>query len=164
MMRYFIIPALFIFTLGVANAQDCQSVPRPKEMNENVTFYAYIYHTNRFNQELRLSRIFKVSYNFDPRSGVDHTKVALRMSQDFTFYLKDMRLDSVRTPNELVKTTQQKGTYICTNREAVDEHRIQMIEEYEKYEKVIIEEDAYNFEYKFNQFYKASTQVTVTKM
>ena len=164
MKRYILLVFLLILGLGTtAMAQDCQSVGRPKQMNEVVTFYAYSYHTNRYNQELRLSNVFKISYNFDPRSGVDHTKIALRMSQDFMFFLKDMRLDGTHTPNELATSTQQKGTFICVNKEAVDEHRIQMIEEYEQYEKAIIEETSYDFEYKFNQFYKATTKVSVTK-
>jgi len=162
-MRY-ILSIFFIISISTAWAQECISVSSPKKMGEVITFYAYAYHTNRFNQELRMSKVFKISYNFDPRSGVDHTKIALRLSQDFAFYIKDMRTDGTHTPNELVKSTQTKGAYICVNREAVVEHRIQMIEEYEQYEKIILEEDTYDFVYKFNQYYQATTQVEVIKM
>jgi hypothetical protein len=50
------------------------------------------------------------------------------------------------------------------NREAVAEHRIQKMEEFEKWDKQIFQEEAFNFEYKFNTYYKASTVVTASKM
>ncbi len=153
-----------VLGLSTAYAQECDGVPSPKEVGEVTTFYAYAYHTNRYNQELRVSPIFKISYNFDPKSRVDQTKIALRMSQDFMFFVKDMRSDGTHTTNELANSTQNKGTLICMNRAAVVEHRAQYIEEFLEMDKPVIEENGYNFVYKFNQFYKASTKVGVTRM
>lgn len=161
-----LILAFLLFHISMVSlAQDCISVETPTELGEDVTFYVYAYHTNQFRQELRVSPVFKVSFNYDPTSGVDYIKVALRISRDFMFFVRDMRgEEEPHTPYPIAQSTQNKGVYVCVNREAVVESRIQRMEEFIELDRPVIEEKSYQFKYKFNSYYKASTQVTVTKL
>jgi hypothetical protein len=172
-MKKIMLSLLCLFLAASAYAQknevveeNCSPVPAPKEFGQSITFYAYCYHTTQFKGELRVSNVFQITYNFDPRARVDHLKIALRMSQDFNFFVTGMLNErDARVPlGPIAGTTQNYASFICENADAVIAHRNKMIEEFEKFEKPIHEETTYSFEYTFNQFYKASTRVTANKL
>lgn len=164
----FLILILFLTNAFLGLAQDklpyCESVPQPQKNGETATFYIYAYQTNKFNEILRVSDVFQVAYNYDRASRVDNSKIALRIGREFDHFVRGMREDGTQTEHDLATSTQQMGIFMCLNRDAVAEHRLQKIEGFEKWEKRIIEETSYNFEYTFNAYYKGATQVTITKL
>lgn len=165
--QFFLITIICLFAHNLFAQKDvpqCESVPQPIKNGETVTFYIYAYQTNKFNEVLRLSPIFRVSYNFDHASRVSNSKIAQRIGREFDHFVRGIREDQTQTVHEVARSTQKMGVFLCLNRDAVAEHRIQQMEEFEKWDKRIIEEDEYNFEYKFNAYYKGATQVTVEKL
>ncbi len=163
---------LFILLLFCSFAQttfsqvaiDCEPVPRAKQMGESISFYIYSFQTNKFNEVLRISPVYKVTYNFDPKARVDHGAIAIRFGREFNYFVRGLSADDSQSPNGIANFTQNKGVFMCMNREAVAEHRLQKMEEFEKWDKQIYEEESFDFEYKFNTYYKASTVVTANKM
>ena len=142
----------------------CEPVVKASERGQSITFYIYAYQTNKFNEVLRVSPVFRVSYNFDPTSGVNHSKIAMRIGREFNHFVRGIREDGTQTSHEVALSTQKMGVFMCMNRDAVTEHRFQQMESFEKWDKRVIEEENYTFEYKFNAYYKATTQVTVDKL
>ncbi|MGB0524821.1 MAG: hypothetical protein ACPGJS_17745 [Flammeovirgaceae bacterium] len=142
----------------------CEKVPQPLTNGETATFYIYAYQTNKFNEVLRVSPVFRVSYNYDRASRVDNSKIALRIGREFDQFVRGIREDSTQTIHEVALQTQQMGIFMCLNQDAVSEHRLQKIESFEKWDKRIIEEDEYEFKYRFNAYYKGATQVTIDKL
>lgn len=157
-----------LFCTATAFAQSdvprCEPVEKAKQRGESITFYIYAYQTNKFNEVLRVSPVFRVSYNFDPASGVDHSKIAVRIGREFDHFVRGIREDGTQSSFELAASTQKMGVFMCMNRDAVSEHRFQQMEAFEKWDKKVIEEEGYQFAYKFNAHYKATTQVTVDKL
>ena len=147
-----------------ACSQPCISVDSPLEDGESITFFAFCYHTNRFKQELRVSPVFRVTYNFDKEVGITHREIAIRMSQDFEFYVRGLRMDGTHTSYPLATSTQSHHIMICLNPEAVVARRLEKIEEFEAWEKPIIEEDSYQFNYHFGPYYKGATKVMAVGM
>lgn len=145
-------------------AVDCEPVEKAKQMGESISFYIYSYQTNKFNEVLRVSSVYKITYNFDPKARVDHGAIAIRFGREFNYFVRGMSADDSKSPNGVANSTQNKGIFMCMNREAVAEHRLQKIEEFEKWDKDIFEEETFDFEYKFNPYYKASTVITASKM
>lgn len=169
-MRIAQILLLVLLTISVNEAFSqqklprCESVPQPNKNGETATFYIYAYQTNKFNEVLRVSEIFQVSYNYDQASRVNNSKIALRIGREFDHFVRGVREDNTQTSHEIALSTQKMGVFMCLNRDAVAEHRLQKIEGFEKWDKKVIEEENYNFEYTFNAYYKGATQVTVTKL
>jgi hypothetical protein len=155
---------LFAQTAFSQAAISCEPVVSAKQMGESISFYIYSFQTNKFNEVLRISSVYKVTYNFDPKARVDHGAIAIRFGREFNYFVRGLSADDSKSPNGVASSTQNKGIFMCMNREAVAEHRIQKMEEFEKWDKQIFQEEAFNFEYKFNTYYKASTVVTASKM
>jgi len=174
-IRFLCVIALFFVFLcrlgGEAlgqSAAPCEKIPIPKKMGESITFYVYTYHTNQFNEVLRVSNVYKVNYAFDPRvRGAHHGAISQRFGSEFENYVRGIRQDETASPHGLATSTQNAGVFICANREAVAEHRLGMIEEFEKWDKPVIEEQEFEFEFKFNiyQIEAGKTcEITVNKL
>ena len=165
-LLYITLSMLMLTHLSIAQSDTppCEGVPPAKQRGESITFYIYSYQTNKFNEILRVSAVFKVTFAFEPKARVNHSSIGLRFGRDFNYYVRGLRGDGTESPHGIANYTQNKGIFLCLNREAVAEHRLQMIEEHEKWDKKVIEEDEFEFEYTFNQYQKESGNVTTVSV
>ena len=161
----FSIVFLCFFGLGhqIYAQSGCEPVPQPKQMGETITFYVYAYQTNRFNEVLRVSSIFKISFAFNPKVRANKGLIAMRLGEEFEQYVRGIRMDETESPHGLAASTQNRGVFVCANRDAVAEHRLSRIEAHEKWDKQVIEEEEFEFEFRFNPYQiEAGNTTTIT--
>ena len=118
------------------------TVPSSLNTGEEVSFFVYAYHRTQYKTELRVSKIYQITYNFTQKPI--HHNITLDFGDTFYEYITGQTLDTSRPQKRL--SSQNMGVVRCMNMDYLVDHRKAEMDYFNKMERKIYEVD--DFDYK----------------
>ena len=121
--------------------EECTPVASLLEKGEQVIFFVYAYHRTQYKRELRISKIFKISYTYSEKPI--HHNITIDFGNSFYNYLTNQLLDT-SIPQKRI-TSQNMGVVRCMNMDYLIGHRDGEIKEFQKLERAIYEVNDFDY-------------------